>query len=390
MIVRSIVALIAVLLLAIQVSRNAAVSGLSPASPERAASLWPAHPASEVSLAMVQIARAARGHQAMPHSAFAMMDAASVSAPLAPEPYLVRGVQSQLSGDLATAQRAFEAAQWRDPRSLPTAYFLADRFFKANDASRGLRQIAALARLSPGGSEAVAPYLAAYARDPANWPALRDLFNAQPQVADRPLVVLAQDIATVPAVLAVARTDPSARDAHWVAPLLNTLIGAGRYAQAEDIWSRTTGARSPGLLYDPQFSDKRSSPPFNWALTGAGVGAAERAGGGRLHLIFYGQQDGPLASQLLLLPPGDYRLSMQLLGERTHAELLNWSVWCDKAATPIASIALDAAAAHGWRFTVPARCTAQWLRLSAASGDVPQQADVTIASLKLERGAPGA
>jgi hypothetical protein len=37
---------------------------------------------------------------------------------------------------------------------------------------------------------------------------------------------------------------------------------------------------------------------------------------------------------------------------------------------------------------VPANCPAQWLKLSGMSGDISQQADVTIAGLKLEKAGP--
>jgi hypothetical protein len=79
-----------------------------------------------------------------------------------------------------------------------------------------------------------------------------------------------------------------------------------------------------------------------------------------------------------------------LFGDPERARVLNWSVWCDKTDAPIASVGLDAAAARGWRFDVPAGCPAQWLKLSGSSADVPQQIDVSIGGLRLERSAPGA
>src|SRR5581483_8764729 len=131
------------------------------------------------------------------------------------------------------------------------------------------------------------------------------------------------------------------------------------------------------------FSDRTSPPPFNWTLTSSTVGLAERQPGGRLHVLFYGQEDGFLASELLLLTPGAYRLSMQLLGDPSRAHNLNWSIWCDKAGEPIASITLDAAAALGWRFEVPKACPAQWLKLSGVSGEVRSAARSLIAPLYL-------
>jgi hypothetical protein len=81
---------------------------------------------------------------------------------------------------------------------------------------------------------------------------------------------------------------------------------------------------------------------------------------------------------------------MQLLGDPAGSRTLSWSVWCDKAVGPLASATVDAIAAHGLRFQVPAGCSAQWIKLAGASSDIPQQTDITIAGLKLERADPGA
>ena len=390
--VRVVVAVAAALLVGAQVVRNAVVTDFAETKPAVAAQAWSEHPAAEISASMTEIARAARDRRPVPGSAFAGIADAATKDPLAPEPFLVRGVQAQLSGNGALAQRAFEAAQWRDPRSLAAAYFLADRYFRTGDVGRGLAEVAALARLSPNGSQTVAPYLAAYARDSANWGALRALFRANPGLADPTLIALAAKVETAPAVMALA--DPHQRPAqgHWLEPLLNTLTSAGQYAQARSIWLKAAALQAkPGeLLHDSSFSDRSSLPPFNWALTSSTVGLAERQPGGRLHVIFYGQEDGFLASQLLLLRPGTYHLSMQLLGDPARSRALSWSVWCDKSAGPLASATIDAVAVRALRFEVPVGCSAQWIKLAGASSDISQQTDVTIAALKLESAGPGA
>jgi hypothetical protein len=381
---RLVVVLVAAGLLAVQVVRNAAVAMLATTKPTEASQLWSEHPATELSLAMTQIAQASRARRQVPPSAFAMIGDAAVKEPLAPEPFLVRGVRAELAGDGANAQRAFEAAQWRDPRSLPAAYFLADRYLKHGDLRRGLGEAAALSRLATGGATNMAPFIAVYAQDRANWPELRNWLLVNPELAESTLTALAHNAATVPAVLALADPREKARDAQWLAPLLVTLTSAGQYGEAKAIWQRMTRTQSTGLLYDAGFRDKASPPPFNWALTSSSVGLAERQAG-KLHVLFFGTEDGILASQMVLLQPGEYRLSLQLGGDQARAKTLNWSIWCDKGEGPIASVRLDIAASAGWTFTIPAGCPAQWFKLSAVSGDIPQQVDVSIAALRLER-----
>jgi hypothetical protein len=392
-IARGIIVGVAAVLVGVQVVRNAAVLDLAATRPAEAARLWRGHPASEISAGMTEIARAARDRRQVPETVFASMADAAVKEPLAPEPFLVRGVRAELAGDGATAQRAFEAAQWRDPRSLPAADFLADRYFRLDDVDRGLKEVAALSRLSPSGAVTVAPYIASYATAPTNWPSLRRLFRDNPDLAGASLTMLARNAATEPAVLALADPRQKMADAPWLPSLLDTLTQSGKYAQAWDIWVKAAGIRvRPGeFLHDSAFVDRSSPPPFNWELTASAVGLAERQPGGRLHVMFYGQEDGFLASQLLLLlPSGSYRLSMELLGDPARARVLSWSVWCDKATAAIAAGTLDSIAARGLHFEVPAGCPAQWIKLAASSSDMPHQIDITIAAVKLERVGPGA
>ncbi len=386
MMVRAVLAMLAALVIAVQVIRSAAVNAFADTQPAIAAKAWSGHPIGEVSAAMTDIARASRARRQIPASAFARIGDAAMKEPLAPEPFLVRGVEAELAGDMATAQRAFEAAQWRDPRSLPAAYFLADRYFRSGDMSRGLREAAALARLAPDGGGAAVPYLAQYGASPANWPALRELFRADPQLYSPVMLVLASNIRTIPAAVALARPHESGNPP-WRLNLVATLLQAGEYSEARSAWARVAEGRAQAgeLLHDADFRDGASPPPFNWQLTSSTVGLAERQRGGRLHVLFYGDEDGTLASQLLLLPQGTYRMSMRLVGEPARAHVLTWALWCDKASQPVASVTLDVAAVHGWQFTIPAGCAAQWLKLSGTSVDLPQQVDVSVSGLNLTR-----
>jgi len=388
MMARRVLTVIAALLIGIVVITNAAVELLAQHAPEEAARVWPGHPDVEISSAMTRIALAARSGQDAPPAAFALLQKAAAKDPMAPEPFLVRGVRLSLSGDAPRARQTFEAAQWRDPRSLPAAYFLADQYVREGKIGPGLRQIAALARLSPNGGQTAGPYIASFAANSANWPVLRSTFRANPGLAEPAFDALSSKIETVPALLALADTQAFTPGASWFPRLLDTLIKAEQYDRARSIWARASKARGTELLHDSNFTDKASLPPFNWALTSNAVGLAERQPGGRLHVLYYGQEDGILATQLLTLSPGQYRLSYKFLGGSSVGEGgLTWSVWCDKASSALASVTVRQGAEHGLQFVVPADCPAQWLRLSGASGDIAQQMDVTIGDLDLKRGA---
>ena len=382
---RRLLVVLLALLVGAQVVRNAAVAALSDDSPDTAAQFWPSHPVVELTQGMTQIGKAAREKQPVPGDAFGSIYDAAVKAPLAPEPFLVRGVQAQLANKTALAIDAFAAAEKRDPRSLPAHYFLADTFFRSANSARGLREVGVLARLSPNGAASVAPYLAAYAKDRSTWPHLRELFRSSPEIEDTALRALAVDPANVDAIMALTDRSRDATKSDWLPGLLNSLVAAGDYDKARVIWAQASKIATPPsvALYDAGFSQTKAPPPFNWTLVSSTVGLAERQSGGRLHIIYYGQEDGLLARQLLVLPPGQYQLSMAVSGDLPRSRALTWSIRCDKAEAPIAAVPVDVASTHPWNFNVPAGCKAQWLELSGVSSDIAQQSEVTIANLKL-------
>jgi hypothetical protein len=211
------------------------------------------------------------------------------------------------------------------------------------------------------------------------------LFRSEKGLEDGVLRALAQDPENADAILALADADARNPGSNWLPILLNRLVEAGDYEKAREIWTSIGRGRSAGPLYDSDFSAPQAPPPFNWALESSSVGLAERQRGKRLHVIFYGNVDGPLARQLLQLSPGTYRLQMQVVRGPQHPELLSWSVKCDKSNSTLGSVGIGEAAARGWTFQVPANCPAQWIELSGRSEDIAQQSDVTIGGLTLKR-----
>ena len=372
----------AALLLAVQVVRNAAVAQFAELLPARAAQAWPDHPQPQLTIGLTEIAIASRQRQQVAPATFSRITDAARKMPLAPEPFLVRGVQAQIDGDQALATQAFRAAELRDGRAIAPRYFLADLYFRAGDARSGLREIAVLSRIVPNGVSSLAPYVAAYSKNRRNWPALKALFRSDPALENASLSALATDPANADLVLALGNVRIRPPGATWQDRLIASLVTAQQYGKARSIWAQTAGSGPVSGIFDPTFTDSKAPPPFNWVLTSSTVGLAERRNG--LHVIFYGQEDGPLATQLLLLASGAYRLTMPLTGDRAHGRSLVWSLTCANSTTPISRIALDEAATRGWTFTVPAGCAAQRLELSGVSSDMPQQVDVTIAKLQLE------
>lgn len=381
-----VVAVLAVPLAALIV-RNATAVAFSESEPETAAAVWPGHPAVEISRGMVAIAAAARDRQPVRPEVLHSVYQAGRKDPLAPEPFLVRGVEAQLAGDTALARKAFAAAQLRDPRSLPARYFLAQDAFQRGDAASGLKDIVILARLAPYGATSLAPYLGAYAVDRSTWPQLRTVLRENPELAAATLQSLAKDPANADVILALAEGRQREPNNPWIPVLLSNLVRAGDYGKARSVWAQLSHIRldASSSIFDPTFSRSDAPPPFNWTLTSSTVGLAERRPGGGLHVIYYGQEDGALASQLLVLPPGTYRLTMRATGDLGAAQPLQWRLICASSNAEIGAAPFGAAAVKGWAFTVAGACGAQQLQLVGSSSDMPRQVDVTINQVLLTR-----
>jgi len=384
---RAIVAAVAALLVAVVVVRNAGVAQFAESDPREAARIWPSHPASELWLGLTQIGLSARERKPVAGATLELVRDAARKAPLAPEPFLVRGVQGQLAGDQQLATAAFAAARLRDGRSIPARYFLAEQYFRSGDVSRGLRETAILARMVPNGVTSLAPFIASYAKDPRTRPHLKALFRTDPALEQAALTTLATDARNTDLILGLAT--PSRTAPQWTEMLLRSQVAAGEYALAQQTWARLAHvAPVPDSIFDPEFKGSAAPQPFNWTLTSSTAGLAEPQGGGRLHVLFYGQEDGLLAGQLLVLSPGRYRLAMRVDGEAARAATVKWTISCVGSGQVLLSLALSdlKRAAEGAQFDVPAAgCGAQNLQLTGTAPELPQQSDVTISGLRLVR-----
>lgn len=374
------------LLLAILVIRSAFVQAFAVKDPARAAAIWPGHPSVQLESGLAEVGDMAAAGRPIDPALVRRLIVASAKAPLAPEPFLVRGVEAQLAGDQPLALKAFLAARQRNPRGIAARYFLADHYLKAGQTAFGLAEISALARLVPQSLPNVAPFLAAYARSPNAAPQVKAMLRGQPQLEPVLLNVLATDAANhqLMRYLWSGRGGEEAKP--WQGRLLNSLVEAGRYGEAREAWATFSGiAADQNRLLDPEFR-AQALPPFGWLLASGPAGVAEPEGAGRLHVLFYGRDDLVLARQLLTLAPGRYRLSMQVSETSPTSKFLSWGVRCLPGSTQIASVRLDRSGATFVSFAIPASgCPAQRLELIGTAPEFAEQADATISQLQLQK-----
>ena len=385
---RAITAVVVALFLSVLVIRNAFVDAYGVPDPSKAAALWPDNPSVVLASGLAEVGAAAASGWPISPATVRRMVATAAKAPLAPEPFLVRGVEAQVADNAPLALQAFLEARRRDPRSIPARYFLAGHYLQTGETQRGLAEISALTRLVPQSLGGVAPQLAAFARLTGGAAQVKMLLRKQPQLEPWLLEVLAANPGDADLVLSLWSGRTGDQDRAWQQRLVNGLVAAGRFMQAREAWSRFNPQARPGDgLTDPTF-EGHDLAPFGWTLASGPAGVAEPQGGGQLHILYYGRDDLVLASQLLLLKPGPYRLAMRVNGAQPPAGSLSWLVRCKPASREIVSIGLASAksGALAADFIVPAQgCEAQQLDLVGTAPELPEQADLTIADLRLLR-----
>lgn len=378
------VPLIAVALAALVV-RVAIVEAYSDKAPAVAAAVWPGHPSITLESGLTRIGNDVREGRPVGRGLVESMIDTAVRAPLAPEPFLVRGVDATLRGQAGLAGRSFVAARDRDPRSVAARYFLADHFLRTGHARQGLNEISALTRLIPGSLSGIGPYLAAYARDPEAARAVRSMLRQNPELGPVVLNALAADARDASLAMSLWPGDGSDRLQPWQNRLLNSLIAAGRYRDAKSAWMRFT--RRSGKDEELALADfvATGQGPFGWTLVSGSSGVAEAEAEGKLRVIYFGRDDIVLANRVLMLRPGRYRLSMQVNGRAAPTGSLEWTIGCLPSGKEIARLGL----ASGFirtSFDVQAGdCDAQRIKLAATSTELPEKTQLTIDDFRIER-----
>lgn len=368
--------------LALQVVRTAAVADRM-ARPGLAAALWPSHPIVLTDRALLAIAKAAASGRGVPDDAQADLQRVARVAPLSPDPFLVWAAIAANEGRAAQSERLLLTARGRDPRSRGTRYLLAERYLATGRVAAGLMEMHALVGLQAAGAEALRSALVAYAGSPGAIPQLRAFFRRYPGTEAGILNVLATDPANAELVLALAST-VRAPQPDWRVSLLNALVTGKQYARAYAMWTRVTGERPDRGLYNPVFASSPAPPPFNWHFPQSADGVAEPDGKGGLSLLYYGRAKVVLALQLLVLPPGGYRLAMRVEGNGDGG-LLRWTLRCADADKYVAQIPVRSGAIAG-AFVVPEGCAAQWLELEGIPAESPRTVELTVRELRLDRG----
>lgn len=380
----------------VQVVRSAVVQQMVATRPDVAATLWPGHPRVAIALVMAEIGKAASAGKAPSSASVGRSLIAAQRAPLSVEPFLIKGAIAQHEKRDELAERLFVEAVRRHPRSAAARFFLSQRYFSSGRPGEGLRQASSLARLVAGGSAALVPAIAIYAKSPGALPTLRTMFATDHALRDAVLSDLARDADNYSLVVALAGNDIGKGDPlaapEWQGQLLRALIERNDLVRARALWLRISRlSTTPTGIFNPRFAKLAAPAPFNWTFGSGEFGFAEPTANASLQIIYYGRANAQFASQTLMLAPGTYELKMRVIRESENDQDsgLAWTVACGKAAgvlfnLPIGDIKSAARPVVG-RFAVPAGCTSQTIKLVGTASDDAASEQLTINNFQLVR-----
>lgn len=387
---RSIAGLIAItivaILLAAEIARMTVAARFADENPQLAFKLAPNSPVTLVALAMAGVGEAAAGHKDPSKLTLDRFRSIGETAPLRPEPFLVQGAIAEKQGDMRRAEALLKQARLRDPRSTAARYLLADVWIREGKIVDGLNQMAVLARLLPGASLQLVQVLAEYSGLPGASAQLRTILEQNPGLKQPLLLALSSNPVNADVILELAGSDarstaPEAKA--WKSRLLQGLVKAGKYESAYALWRRlgTLPTDEPPLLFNGEFKDNPAPPPFNWTYGSGRAGIAEPMGG-KLRVLYYGRVDAVLASQLLVLQPGEYQFEAPAAGHAAKGAL-EWTLACDPAGKRL--MEFDIGKNSRAAFVVPQDCRAQYLQLEGTSRDAPEVTDIQIGPVRVER-----
>jgi hypothetical protein len=379
------IALVWVVLAAAYVVRSAFVAAYFDTDLERAERLWPDHPSVQSARVMMQVAAAASNGEELDREARSLLGDIARAEPLAPEPFVIAGAEAQRNGDTRKAETLLLTALQRDPRSRAAHFLLAEHYISEGRIREGVPEAAILGRLVPGSLEPLSQAFALHIETAGIPEGMGDIMQSNPDLSERILNQLAAKSANADLLLKIAAMEPrlSGPAPPWQTRLVNELVEDGDYVRARQVWAGLSGRKSDfsETVHDPRFAGSNAPPPFNWTF--ATQGAVIEPQAGRLRILYFGRDDVALASQLLVLRPGRYRLRVGTSGQIAEPESMRWQISCLPGKTmildrPIASGGLDLA------FVVPPRgCGAQQFQLTARAGESAASSDFLISNLSL-------
>lgn len=292
------------------------------------------------------------------------------------------GLAEAVRGRQAAASQFFGIAQRLSRRDAVTQLWLIEDYVRRNDVPGALHHYDIALRTSKSMVEVLLPKLVPAAADPVIARPLAEILSTEPPWAFHFYNYLVGGLSSSAAASGlIARLPPEVRLKHLdtLRRLIPLAVERKEYDAARQTYLRLSGASQDELLRNGDFEQASAFPPLEWQFTdtpdlhAVQAAAPDARQGTVLRVSASSGAVGIVASQLLLLAPGTYRLAtVTELGAPPAPEWLRWQVECEGGAGALLrqDVAPSRPGLHRAEdtFRVPhSGCMAQWVRLEVAA-----------------------
>jgi hypothetical protein len=303
--------------------------------------------------------------------------------PLNARAFRILGELADRSSTKEQTERFMQAAGRRSLHESVAVYWMMQKNYQDGDYRAAIRFADTLLRTRSDSAQQVMPMLGKIAENPNTSDDLKQLLAGnppwRPEFFDR-LSANISDARTPLDILLRLKDTPTPPTSAELRSYLNFLISRGIYELAYYTWLSflpPDQLSKVGRLFNGDFEFAPSGLPFDWIIpqgSGATVKVSERPdkeGDHALLLEFgVGRVDLRPITQLIVLPPGQYRFEGKHNVEVVSQRGLQWRITCaGREATQIAESPVAQGSRAAWEdfsfsFTVPETdCAAQYIRL---------------------------
>ena len=299
------------------------------------------------------------------------------------------------SSDVSIAMRRWQAAIQLRPADVEARVWLADEAVSRQDYVTAMRHSDAVLRVSPQHAERLFPIFSQWLEAGTGVQALGDTLQHRPPWRRSFIDYVARtgdekSLYPFAQVLQTLRGGPAPADQEEARPIVNRLVVNGDFELAYLLWRTVVPpvAGPASMLYNGSFALPATGAAFDWTLRST-IGAAvsvEADGPDHPDALCLRFQGGRVAEigvgQILLLPPGTYRIAGQVRQEDMQSPRgLEWRLDCLGETPHAVGSAILPNGTQDWGgfafdVTVPAQdCRAQRLQL-ATRARIPAEQDV--------------
>ena len=286
----------------------------------------------------------------------------------------VLGVARGLGGDLGAAATLLRDAERLTRRDLPTQLFFIESAVSRGDVTGALRHFDIAMRTSRSGRALLIPILCTALQDPGLTRPIARTLDAVPDWTGEFVSGCADQApsrAALARVLTVAGRARRASPPVVTAKITQLVTLGGEIAVGRQLYEALLhdAGRTPSSgIGDPRFRVSDAVPPFDWSYAVAPELGGEQGGGAPGLDVHARSRSGAVAWQMMLLPPGHYRLT--ITGTPTQpkpAGTVMAQVACvDGPQRTLGLVRVAATPRFGGQgaVTIPRDCPSQWVRLS--------------------------